>query len=197
MKINPILLRTVRKSTVLLFLTSFIAKGQTTLADLSFKIGLQLEQVALPGISGLKYGLNPGILVGAEYQYKTNSNITLFQSLEYSFTFNRHFGSSNVLTTHFGPKFIYKQSQISLGLGGGYNLFKPKNPIYTLNQGEYLLKRTQGKWLAGALASYGHQFGKIIPFASYSFYVDSPFINSNSSILPHQLLQFGVKMTSH
>lgn|SRR5690606_122756 len=171
------------------------AMGQTAMPKgVWFKLGLRLEQVALPGISGLKYGISPGIQVGAEYHYKSKGNFALFHSVEYGLSVNRSFGTSNVLTTQFGPKYVHKNSLISLSVGGGYNLFRPVSPVYHVNNGNYRAKATQGKWVGIATASYGHQFGKFMPYASYGFYVDSPFINSSSTILPHQLFHVGLKM---
>ena len=172
------------------------AQAQSNLPGLLLKIGLHLEQVALPGVSGLKYGLNPGILIGAEYQYKSTGNVTLFHSLEYSVSVNKSYGAINVFSTYFGPRFVNKDNQIRLGVGGGFNLFRPANPLYQNKQTDYVRKATQGKWLAGATVKYGHQFGKYIPYASYGCYVDTPFLNSSSSILPHQFIQVGLKMAS-
>jgi hypothetical protein len=178
---------------ILLFSLTTVC-AQADVPGVWLKIGLHLEQVALPGVSGLKYGLSPGLLIGAEYQYKSKGNVTLFHSVEYSISINKSYGTSNVLTTHFGPRYVSKNNQVSLGLGGGYNLFRPSNPLYQIKDGDYVRKGSQGKWLAGATASYGHQLGRFMPYASYGFYVDTPFINSSSSILPHQLFQLGLKM---
>src|SRR5690606_17255100 len=132
-----------------------------------------LEQVALPGVSGLKYGINPGIKIGAEYHYGSKGKFGFFHSIGYGFSVNRSFGASNVLTTQLGPKYVYKNTQIGLSVGGGYNLFRPVNTVYHVKHGNYRPKGTQGKWVGVATASYGHQFGKFMPYASYGFYVDS------------------------
>ena len=175
-----------------------VAIGQTAIpTGVCFKLGLLLEQIALPGVSGLKYGVSPGIQVGAEYHYKSEGNFALFHSVEYGFSVNRSFGTSNILTTQFGPKYVHKNALISLSMGGGYNLFRPISPVYRADRGNYWPKRIQGKWVGVATASYGHQFGKFMPYASYGFYIDSPFINSSSTILPHQFFHVGLKMHSH
>lgn len=170
------------------------ARAQANVPGVWLKIGLHLEQVALPGWSGLKYGLSPGLLIGAEYQYKSKGNVTLFHAVEYSISINKSYGTNNVFSTYFGPRYVNKNNQISLGLGGGYNLFRPSNPLYQIIQGDYVRTGMQSKWLLGATANYGHQFGRFMPYASYGFYVDTPFINSSSAILPHQLFQLGLKM---
>jgi|GEM_PF-1741657 hypothetical protein len=158
------------------------------------KIGLFMEQIALPGVSSLKYGMNPGIQLGAEYHYGSRGNFALFHSVDYAFSVNRAFGTSNLLTTQFGPKYVHQNMLISLGVGGGYNLFHPKNPVYRIERGNYRPRATQGKWVGAATASYGHQIGRFMPYASYGFYIDSPFINSSSTLLPHQFFQLGLKM---
>lgn len=160
------------------------------------KVGLFMEQIALPGVSGFKYGINPGIQIGAEYHYGSRGRIAFFHSVDYALSTNRSFGTSNMLTTQFGPKYVHGNAVVSLGVGGGYNLFRPASPVYRTGGGHYHAKIFQGKWVGAAAASYGHRFGKFVPYASYGFYVDSPFINSSSTILPHQLFQVGLKMNS-
>src|SRR5690606_32261804 len=77
-----------------------VAMAQTDVQKgIWFKVGLLLEQVALPGVSGLKYGINPGIKIGAEYHYGSKGKFGFFHSIGYGFSVNRSFGASNVLTT--------------------------------------------------------------------------------------------------
>jgi len=158
------------------------------------KVGLFVEQIALPGVSSLKYGISPGIQLGVEYHYGSRGNFALFHSVDYALSVNRAFGASNLLTTQFGPKYVNQNTLVSFSVGGGYNLFHPVNPVYRIEQENYRPSATQGKWVGAATASYGHQFGRYMPYASYGFYVDSPFINSSSTLLPHQFFQVGLKM---
>lgn len=171
------------------------ASGQTMpQKGIWLKAGLFLEQVALPGVAGLKYGINPGIQLGAEYHYGNPGKFAFFHSLDYALSVNRTYGTSNLLITQFGPKYVHQNTLISLSVGGGYNLFHPVNPVYETESGNFRSRRTRGKWVGAAAASYGHQLGRLMLYASYGFFVDSPFINSSSPLLPHQFFQLGLKM---
>jgi len=188
----------VAKVMLLVMLTGGLRAASQTIPQrgIWLNFGAFMENISLPGISGLRYGVNPGIQVGVEYHRQSPGNFALFHRLDYTFSTNPSLGTNNMLTTQFGPTYRLGNSVVGLSVGGGYNLFRPFSPIYRVEGDRYRPRSLQGHWVATAALSYGYQFGQVIPYAGYGFYIDSPFINSSSPILPHQLFQVGLKIST-
>lgn len=165
-------------------------KGQT---NLPIRFCLLAEQISLPTFQEHGNRLGYGLSAGSEFRYASGNKTDLAQTVDFSFIAHKQYGTSFNLASLF--VFRYKPGRVNMeiGLGPGYMLFANYSSVYKDVNGTYEKKSSpQGKFTVTASLSFSYQLKQVAPFFSYGLLAESPFINSSSAILPHQMFGAGV-----
>jgi hypothetical protein len=160
---------------------------------LPLKVGLLAEQISLPSFQQYGNRLGYGISAGSEYRYAGGSKTDLAQTADFSFVTHKQYGTSLNLASLFVFRYKPGRVRMEVGLGPGFMLFSNYSSVYKEVNGAYEEKSSpQGKFTVTASLSVSYQLKQVTPFVSYGLLAESPFINSSSSILPHQTVGAGV-----
>lgn len=175
--------------TTLLLLSFQITEAQT---EIPIKFSALVEQISLPTFKKHGGNLGFGFNIGSEFKYKTKPKIELAQTGEFYFISHKEYGSSFVFATLFDFRYKPNDFYIDFKIGPSYMLFHNYSPVYKEVNGKYeKASNLQSKFAAIASLSISYQIHNFRPFISYDLLFETPFIQSNSNFLPHQLLQVG------
>lgn len=155
-------------------------------------VGLVVEQISLPTFydhgGNLGYGLN----IGSEFNYTTKERTELIQTVDSYFFTHENYGSSLVLASLFGFRYKPGRFNADLKLGPGFMVFHNYSPIYQEEDGTYRERANiQAKFSVISSVVISYRIQNFKPFISYGLLLESPFINSSSGLLPHQLIGVG------
>ena len=190
------------KNYIKTFLTFFIlqithfANAQTSYTtvklDIPIKLSALIEQISLPTFhdNGVNFGY--GFNIGTEFKYSVKSKIELMQTADFYFFTHQLYGSSFVVSSLFDFRYKPGNLNIDVNLGPGYMLFSNYSPVYKKENLTYQkASNLQNKFCALVSIALSYKFQNFKPFISYDILVETPFVNSSSPILPHQILQIG------
>lgn len=157
------------------------------------KAGILTEQISLPTFE--KYGsrLGYGFTLGTNFMYKEKEKSALLQTADFHFIYHKDYGTSMMLSSLFDYSIRPGNFNIDVKLGPGLMLFNHYTPLYTQGDGGYEeASRLQAKFAGIVALSCSYPIGSFRPYLAYSTFVESPFITSYSTLLPHQMLEAGV-----
>lgn len=182
------------KTLMLLVLTALLLPlTGSSQGILPMKVGFLAEQISLPSFQEHGNRLGYGFTTGTEFRYASGSKTDLAQTADFSFITHQQYGTSFNLASLFVFRYKPGRMRMEVGLGPGYMLFSNYSSVYKEVNGAYEEKSSlQGKFTVTASLSVSYQLKQVTPFISYGLLAASPFINSSSSILPHQMFGAGV-----
>lgn len=157
------------------------------------KIGAVAERISLPTFKSMGSRIGGGAAVGTEFYYKNKPGLALFQTVDFAFFAHRQWGTSFLLYSQFGVRPKINNFWMDFKIGPGYQLFYNYTPTYKLKEGAYeKASRLQSKF--SGLVSLGMSYNTLVvrPYLTYSLMFESPFIRSESALLPHQMLELGI-----
>jgi hypothetical protein len=160
------------------------------------RVSVLNESISLPSPERLFSRLNPGAEVGTELTYQRTRGYTLFQSFNLGLFHHPGFSTSAYVDTAFGYRSTLLAGLFAeLSLGIGYLANVSALPLYVQEEGVYrraspLLHR----FIARSGVGLGYQVGSLSPFITYSLMIEAPFLRAFSPVLPHQLMQLGVRI---
>lgn len=173
----------------LLLLISFTTEAQT---EIPVKFSLLTEQVSLPTFQAYGSNWGYGFSFGSEYLYLKKAKIELTQTGDFYLFSHRNYGSSFILASLFDFRYKPGSFNVDIKLGPGYMLFYNYSPVYKQVDDIYIkASRLQSKFSAILSLAFSYKIQNFRPFLSYDLITETPFINSNSTLLPHQILQVG------
>jgi hypothetical protein len=181
---------------VVLILVLLTARSGVSQNEIPVKISLLGEQISLPVFPAYSHHYGYGFNIGSEFKYAEKKKIDLVQTADFYFLDHQKYGSSLLVASQFDFRFKPGKLNIDLKLGPGYMLFHHYTSIYKEVNGTYEKKSNlQGKFagLFSIAVSYPIQTFK--PFIAYDLLAETPFINSSSGFLPHQILEAGFYYT--
>ena len=143
--------------------------------------------------------IHPGISIGTEYSYKSNTHHQFFQTVNLSYFFHQYAQHGIQLYSEFGYRYWLKNGlHFGPKLGIGYLHSIPEAQVFKLNaNGEYDRKTNFGRaqFMADFVVQIGYEFRKENPidvFLNYQFLMQMPFVNEYVPILPNSALHVGV-----
>lgn len=184
-----------RKTVILLFLQlySVLAAGQI---KSPIKAGLLLEQISLPNFRNSKNDIGLGFTLGTEFHCAGKKSTEYKQTLDFLYFYHAYYSSSFVLSSQFDFRLKTRRLYLDVKIGPGYMLFSNYSPGYKFVNGRYeKMSRLQNKLIGTGTLSITYSKGAVKPYLSYSLMVETPFINSSSSVLPHQIVELGMYYT--
>ncbi len=176
--------------------TSFLLKAQTKAVhqEIPIKLSLLNERVSMPAFRYLFSDWNLSAAAGTEFYYKRQEHFQLFQTAELGFYTHEKLGTSGMLYSEFGVRGIWKNVQADFSVGPGYVLYYAYMPLYHQQDGKYeTASRLQNKFMVKSSVALYYRINNIAPFLTYSYALETPFINSRSAVLPHQFAGLGIK----
>lgn len=162
--------------------------------EIPIKISLLNERVSMPTFNHLFSDWNLGAAAGTEFLYKRKPHFQFFQTAEIGFYTHQKLGTTGMLYSELGVRGIWKSLQADFSIGPGYLLNYAYMPLYKEQEGVYkMASQLQNKFMLKSSVTLGYRIHNIAPFIAYSYSLETPFINSRSSLLPHQFAEAGVK----
>lgn len=101
------------------------------------KISLLDESISLPNTWFLDYPYNPAIMVGTEFNIKSNPRNAIFLSGDLGFYHHKHWQNALFLNVGIGYRQDFWKMYASLRLGPGYSHAFAAAPVYKFEDGEY------------------------------------------------------------
>jgi hypothetical protein len=161
--------------------------------SLPVKAGFAAEQISLPTFQYYGSGFGYGFTIGTEFAYKTNEKTDLLQTADFHFISHQQYGSSFILSSLFDVRLKPGKFNIDFKIGPGYLLFHNYSPVYKQADGTYeSASQLQSKFIGMLSLSFAYQIGQIKPYLAYTACLETPFINGNSPIIPHQMFEIGI-----
>jgi hypothetical protein len=168
--------------------------GQKTSArEVPLRISLLTETVSLPSVGRLLRNVNPGLSVGTEFQYRQGRRHQWIQMVHLGGFFHRRLANSAFLTAEAAYRVRWGRARLEAKLGPGYLLNRAAVPLFRDTGSGYV--RTAGfehRLLLTTGLGLGVRVGRLTPFLAYNLLVQTPFLQRQSPVLPHQLLQVGL-----
>lgn len=160
------------------------------------KVGVFAEQICLPTFEDYGSRKGCGITLGTSLTYTLKDKSALLQTIDLQYWQHKEYGSAFMLSSLFDYSIRPGKWHFDVKAGPGMMLFSHYTPVYTPGEGGYE-KASQGqvKWAGILSLSCSYPVGNLRPYIAYTAFAESPFIQSNSAILPHQLLELGVSFT--
>jgi hypothetical protein len=154
-----------------------------------------LEQIGLPDFRF--NGGNPGfgVRTGVRYTYLQKEKCDLAQTADVMFITKNAYGNTLLLVTQFDFRRKLKNWMFDFQLGPGYSLFYSASPVYVQNMNDYTAtNKPIRKFNTMGTIAVTYAAKRIQPFIACSIFLEYPFINSSSVILPHQTVEVGVSL---
>lgn len=163
--------------------------------QLSFNGSGLLEQIGLPEF---RYnGGNPGFgfRTGVRYTYLQKEKWELAQTADVLFITKNTYGNTVLFVTQFDFRRKLNKWMFDFQIGPGYSLFYSSSPSYVPNMNDYTAtNKPMRKFNTMGTIALTYAAKRIQPFMAYSLYLEYPFINTSSVILPHQIFELGVSI---
>lgn len=177
---------------------SLLVCGASPAAEVQLRAGVQQEALSLPSVERLFSAFNPGAEVGAAVTFWRGERVHLLQDLALGVFHHPGFATSPVLrTTTVLRLHPVAGLELDVGLSLGYlaqvshaAVFRPTADGFAQLQPAWL-----HRFVGGLALAIGYRVGPVTPYLSYLVLVEAPFLQKFSPIVPHQLLQLGVRFT--
>ncbi len=177
---------------VVLILILLTARSGVSQNEIPVKISLTGEQISLPVFPAYSNHYGYGFSVGSEFKYAGKEKIDLVETADFYFFDHQKYGSSFLVSSQFDLRFKPGKLNIDLKLGPGYMLFHHYTSIYKEVNGTYEKQSNlQGKFAGMFSIGVSYEIRSFKPFIAYDLLAETPFINSSSGFLPHQLVEVG------
>ncbi len=162
------------------------------------KAGLLVEQISLPTFQDYGSRLGYGFTLGTNFTYKEKVKSALLQTADFHIIYHEEYGTSFMLSSLFDYSIRPGKLNMDIKLGPGYMLFNHYTSLYSQGDDGYEdASRLQGKFVGLISLSCSYTIGAIRPYLAYTTYFETPFINTYSTLLPHQMVELGAYFTLH
>ena len=162
------------------------------------KAGFLAEQISLPTFQDYGSRLGYGFTLGTTFTYKEKAKSALLQTADFHFIYHEEYGTSFMLSSMFDYSIRPGKWNVDIKLGPGYMLFNPYTSLYSQGDDGYEeASRLQGKFVGLISLSCAYTIGSIRPYLAYTTYFETPFINTYSTLQPHQMVELGAYFSLH
>jgi hypothetical protein len=168
---------------------------QSASGAVPLRVALQNESVSLPSVTRLFTNFNPGFEVGTEWRYRQTARLTLYQAFTLGLFHHEGLTTAPYVSTAFGVRpTLVGGLFVDAGVSVGYLANISSLPLFEKEaSGFRVASPVLHRFIGGLSLGVGWQFGAVAPFVSYALLVETPFLRRFSPVLPHQLLQVGVR----
>lgn len=161
--------------------------------SIPLKAGIFAEQISLPTFEDYGSRKGWGLTLGTHFTYKVKPKSAMLQTLDFQYLSHAEYGSAFMLSSLFDYSFRPGQWHVDVKAGPGFMLFNSYTPVYTPVEGGYeKASQVQGKWAGVLSLSCSYPIGSLRPYLAYTVLAETPFLQSRSAVLPHQILELGI-----
>lgn len=160
------------------------------------KAGVFAEQISLPTFEDYGSRKGFGFTLGTHFTYKEKPKSACLQTLDFHYIQHKEYGHTWMLSSLFDYSIRPGKWNFDIKAGPGCMLFNPYSPVYTPVDGGYeKASQLQIKWAGILSLAVSYPTGNVRPYLAYTVFAETPFIQTSSAILPHQMIELGVSFS--
>jgi hypothetical protein len=163
---------------------------------LALTVALQNEAASLPSAERLFTRFNPGVEAGVGWRWHRAGRLDVFQEVVGGVWLHPGYATSVTARTTAGVRgWVVGGLQLGAGLTVGALAHDFAAPVFERTGTSFApAPAWAARFVGGLVVDAAWSFGRLTPFLAYGVLVEAPFLQKFSPVLPHQVLQLGLRI---